>query len=150
MPAKPAVRRTSLSPPGNKLFFRTGRASSHRPLFASLRAREKVTEDTGDGAFFDLWVEAGAEINKKTRAVTRSLDIEIGQTCDNACPMIPRLIIQFQSKLDIPRILRRVDQAHVPAAAGCSRSIQVHTIEGIEKVGSELKSHSLRDREILL
>src|SRR6266702_2239671 len=86
MPAKPAVRRTSLSPPGNKLFFRTGRASSHRPLFASLRARSKVTEDTGDGAFFDLWVEAGAEINKKTRAVTRSLDIEIGQTCDNACP----------------------------------------------------------------
>src|SRR5207237_8581475 len=127
MPAKPAVRRTSLSPPGNKLFFRTGRASSHRPLCASLRARSKVTEDTGDGAFFDLWVETGAEINKKTRAVTRSLDLEIGQTCANGCTMIPRLIRQFQSKLDIPRILSRVDQAHVPAVAGGTRRIRVHT-----------------------
>src|SRR5437763_186384 len=79
MPAKPAVRRTSVTPPGNQPLSSTGRASSQRPLCASLRARSKATEDAGDGAVFDLWVEARAEINKKTRAVTRNLGIEIGQ-----------------------------------------------------------------------
>src|SRR5207247_9969899 len=99
MPAKPAVRRTSLSPPGNKLFFRTGRASSHRPLCASLRARSKVTDDTGDGAFFDLWVQARAEINRKTRAGTRRPDKAIRQTCDDAYPTIPGVQRQFHRTL---------------------------------------------------
>src|SRR2546430_16687709 len=101
MPAKPAVRRTSLSPPGNKLFFRTGRASSHRPLCASLRARSKVTEDTGDGAFFDLWVEAGGGKKKKNKAVTRRLDIEKGQTGDKACPLKPGRKRNLHTNLDI-------------------------------------------------
>ena len=58
--------------------------------------------------------------------------------------------IELQSQLNIPWILRRVDQTHAGTQGRTRRSVQVDVIECVDEVCSELEPHRFCDVEILL
>src|SRR5215470_5123960 len=72
-----------------------------------------------------------------------------GAGCDT-CPMIAApLEVELQGQLDVARILRGIDLSQVSAQSGC-RSIEVHSVECIQEIRTELESHAFRDVEVLL
>src|ERR1035438_9629694 len=65
--------------------------------------------------------------------------------------MIPvNSVVKLERKLDDSRILRAARHAHGSPATGCIGTIEIHVVEGIEKVTAELQPHSLGYWKILL
>src|SRR3981081_4561354 len=64
--------------------------------------------------------------------------------------MIQRSVVELQRELSVARILGGVNEPHGSAATGGSRSVQIHTVEGVEEIRPELKPRPLGKRKILL
>src|SRR5437667_10099071 len=64
-------------------------------------------------------------------------------------PSYLRSVVKLQSELDNAWVLRAVCDSHICAQCGAS-SVEIHPVEGIEEVGTELEFHSLRESEVLL
>src|SRR5438270_5631534 len=72
------------------------------------------------------------------------------QASCNACPMISRSGVELQRELNIPRILRAVDQTHIAGRNVGRGSIQVHVVEGVDEIRSELQFHRFLYSKVLL
>jgi len=57
--------------------------------------------------------------------------------------------IELQSELNVSWILRTIDQPHVRSQS-CRRSVQVHVVESVDEVSTELESHPFCHTEVLL
>src|SRR5947207_14362772 len=72
-----------------------------------------------------------------------------GAGCDT-CPMIAApLEIELEGQLDVAWILGGVDLSQVSAQSGCW-GVEVHSVECIQEVRTELEFHTLRDVKVLL
>jgi hypothetical protein len=79
---------------------------------------------------------------KKSRSWMESGHKNKGRRLEAPAPIIPWLEVQLQSKLNVAWVLSTIDQTHAGSEVVVG-NIQIHVIEGIEPVRTELEFHLL-------
>src|SRR5205814_8504869 len=172
----PALRCASWSDLSCEAIFRSGSASLQRPFSARLTAfwedalksgavRTEVfgteegalAEDAGDLASARVATANNSGANKNAKICWTIERINKGRINKNraggvdACPMIQHrgLIVELQRKLNIPR---RLGTGYLPHRGPKThiRNVEVHLVESIDEVATELQFIVFRDLKVLL